>query len=307
MMNNDSVQEVLCRLDPDILEEAPAVTPRRRAAPRARSGLIAACLALLLVGGATAAVALSVIQTPLKAAMDLDIFTVQGPTGGAAYQVTEGFAYVPYEELGMELRACFEQLDHDKPYARFETWDELEQFLGYELANNPVLERLVGNVPQVRHSEAPLFHEIGFYGNDLLLRLRLASLYLAPVSDDPADGSYEVKVYGELATEESLRVSEHDLGQRYRFSDSAIVSAEDHVTPGGLTCRLTAVEYRGADNSPDAISLCGHILYTPVAATRNVCAADFTLNGVRYHIEVIGGSDLEESCRFLREIMDGFE
>lgn len=106
----------------DLIEEAGTVQKRKTAASW-RWGAIAACLCIALMGTAAAA-RFSGVWVTSGSRRDMPGFEIRG-----------GITYYPVDSLSEDIRA----LDGKSAIKRFENWESVEDFIGMDLMNNPVL------------------------------------------------------------------------------------------------------------------------------------------------------------------------
>lgn len=141
-MNPEPVLTFMSSLDPALVEEADLALPAKRRLPRAaRAGLIAACLCLALIGTAAAGVVTGWIKTTGVTTShvrrgDGEIISI-----AEVGIVVDGRAYIPWESFSQEARDFSSSALGLPKYKGFDSWDELEEFLGLNIFDNPVLDQ----------------------------------------------------------------------------------------------------------------------------------------------------------------------
>lgn len=97
MMDRERVQEVMGRVDPALIERMDP--PKKRRLPRPlRTGLIAACVCLALIGTAVAATTIAGFQN-IEHIQNWTIGTPYGPKAYDGIRLSGGVRYIPLEEL----------------------------------------------------------------------------------------------------------------------------------------------------------------------------------------------------------------
>lgn len=127
-MKSEQILELMKAIPPDLIEEADVQAPAKRRMPRlARTGLIAACLCLALIGTAAAVhyAGVSIVDG------DNGVIYLQG-----------GVAYHPYDSLSGEIKALdgVQETEHGKLIRTVSSWQAAEDFIGVNLMDNPVLD-----------------------------------------------------------------------------------------------------------------------------------------------------------------------
>lgn len=131
-MKNDQVLEFINKIGPDLIEEADVPLPdKRRLSKLARTGLIAACLCLALLGTAFAANSGAVAQL-----IDRLTIHVSSNEKGSGYSVTGGpMTKYPLSAFSPALIAASEARENPAASVSltFDTWDEVQAFLGPDI------------------------------------------------------------------------------------------------------------------------------------------------------------------------------
>lgn len=127
-MKKEQALELINNIGPDLIEEADLQAPSRRRMPKAvRTGLIAACLCLALLGTAAAV-------------HYAGVSIVDGGDGVTYLQ--GGIAYHPYDSLSDKIKALdgVQETEHGQLIRTVPSWQAAEDFIGVNLMDNPVLD-----------------------------------------------------------------------------------------------------------------------------------------------------------------------
>ena len=126
-MKKEQILDLMNTIPPDLIEEAGSQSPAKRRIPKAlRTGLIAACLCLALLGTAFAA-------NPEAVAALIDRLTVTvTSTGDETGYTVDGSSMTKYplSAFSPALLAASEGRDTAVIMLEFDTWDEVRAFLG---------------------------------------------------------------------------------------------------------------------------------------------------------------------------------
>ena len=307
-MKKEDVLNLMTELPPDLIEEAGLQAPARRRLPRlARAGLIAACLCLALLGTAFAVTELSRMRVNWG---DSGIST-------DGYSVEYAVDFYPLSRFSQEV-AAMAGLDPSQQHKYFDTWDELQAFIGVEIVRNPVLDCAqpgpTGTKPweydrgsqdpdkthlmlltcatddgELRIVQAASTNLIdGFWvtmTEGICTERAEGTLYYIPEGSYPVNGSPEKK--------------EGD-GRHARlglvYGEGYEATQENYTTPNGLEALI--------------------ILTTrPAPKESTLCSAYFLIDGAYFQL-VVGGSgpnrDLpqpepQQAMELLKTVLDGFE
>lgn len=273
-MKNEQVLELMNAIPPDLIEEAGVQSPAKRRLPRiARVGLIAACLCLALIGTVTAARFLGV--------------QIQEEDGTTWF--SGGIIYYPVDSLSENVK----ELD-DPFYApkKFNSWEQVEEFIGMDLMNNPVLDASPVKEYGIRFKNHPEKNITGRFlavGSGNLTSILTFACYRI--------GDVNILLRGFLFTDRAGKEQCANWDQRflgYNFTETTKINRETYTTPNGLEAQLLGIDY-GRNCKK----------YT----------AAFSLNGVPFIVEANSscysseGSypSLEEARAVLEQVLDGFE
>ena len=129
-MKKEQILDLMNTVPPDLIEEANIQVPARRRIPKVlRTGLIAACLCLALLGTAFAA-------NPEAVAALIDRLTVTiTSTGKVTGYTVDGSSMTKYplSAFSPTLLAASEGRDAPVVMLDFDTWDEVQTFLGEDI------------------------------------------------------------------------------------------------------------------------------------------------------------------------------
>lgn len=258
-----------------------------------RVALAAACICALLVTAAIAAEALGfdfvkIFNKEEAEEADLD-YMVDG----------SGVEHIPLSALSQEAQALKEQYeDRDDGYVctvelAFDSWEEAEEYLGYEIMDNPVLA-------QGTYDPISLLSKEG--------DKRSANCWIKVVFGDDGEITY-IQVFSRMnlsvspngyMVEATLYVREaiEDLpngpivGHKYNGNSWTVEGAEDYLTPDGLETVIVNVGNDGSE----------------CLAEGGKYDAHFFLRGIRFYVETdYRPGDQASALPELKEILDAFE
>lgn len=264
-MKNEQILDLMNTIPPDLIEEAGIQAPTKRRIPKAlRAGLIAACLCLALIGTATA-----VHYAGVRLADGDDGFTLmQG-----------GITYVPYDSLSKEIRAIIEETDGRADIQPMSSWQAVEDLIGIDLMNNPVLDASPANHYSARYSGVSgRFHV--WPGNSVINAYGCFEI-----------GDVDINVRSFLYTDHSQAVQENwdETSFGIKFPDDSRVTRDSYTAPSGLTAQILE-SHTPREDSPDSFSCYGFV----------------SLNGIPTVVECHSITGMEETRTVLHQILDGF-
>ena len=143
MMDRDKLLDALGHVDPALVQAAdvpPAVVRR----PWLRPALVAACLSLLLVGTAVAAVVVEAAKKiEVAESLHVEFIDDDGVQRNRTFLVIEnGIAYIPMDMISDNIWELIGQEEWCMPvFASFDSWSEGEKFIDLEFADNDMLEK----------------------------------------------------------------------------------------------------------------------------------------------------------------------
>ncbi|MBD5149119.1 MAG: hypothetical protein HDT18_01785 [Oscillibacter sp.] len=281
-MNKERIMEAMNHIDPALIEAADrsASTAKHTRRGWSRIAVIAACLCLLFAGTAVAAELAGVHITgffynePHYVSADGTVENVSG------YTFSRDIQHFRVEDLSQELIELGQGLT--EPVARsFSTWEQMEEFVGIKVMDNPVLaEAHVGcdqdvmGLPGGRGkyvayiSPGPGHAADGVTPMSGINSISLSGSYYLNYDDPdlwPRQGIL-IDVRANLAFASANPV----LGEgAVYFPENTDVAYEEYVTPNGLCVLFTRAELpEGKDRS----HACDYY------------SAEFTLNGVSFSV-----------------------
>lgn len=256
-MRKEDVLNLMTDLPPDLIEEADFDTPAKRRLPKlARAGLIAACLCLVLIGATGAAQLLGV--------RILDF-------GGGYFRLWGKAACLPYDSLSDQIKALGDQ----GRTVAFPSWQEMEDFIGLDLMNNPVLDG-AGTTDYTIEFDGENVQHVLSIGYQLTSVSTISCFQL---------GDVRINLQSRFYTD---RIDDLDEGSISDFSlaEGSKTGRERYTAPSGLEAMLLRID-RERDN------------YHGYQAV-------FSLNGVSFVLGIHSYHSEEEARAALVQILDGF-
>ena len=208
-MKKEQILEFIGAIPPDLIEEANLDAPAKRRLPKiVRTGLIAACLCLALIGTAAA----------------VNYFGVQMTQGDDAFiEMRGGIAFYPYDSLSEEIR----ELAEDPVIQKVSSWQAAEDLIGIDLVNNPVLDGAsthgyfqIRDGVEGRFFVQPSQYIISSYGSFQI-------------------GDVCIDLNCQIFTENKAPyMEEDDTFYGIKFADSAEITQDVYTAPSGLTAQI---------------------------------------------------------------------
>lgn len=273
---------------------------KRRPVRPLRAGLIAACLCLALVGTGFAVNAISgfaevrTVYVERENSENMDVKTVSGYTID-----TSGRVYFPRSALSDEAQ------NRDSPRVGFDSWEDAEEYIGLDIADNPVLERAVHGGSSFNGIDYySCFANFLGFGKELTIVEFYAIHYFAPggvelhtlpdgipgIYADPDEPLIAVVAEANVYMEDYDKAWERPT-TRY-FANGGEVLQENYVTPSGLETVIFTIPCVSGSR-----------------AGRTDYEAYFTLNGAEFNLMVYDASetsDPEFAMATLKEILDAY-
>lgn len=134
-MNKDRILDAMGYIDPAMVEAADRPLEKTRRVGWMKTAAIAACLCLVLAGTAVAWYSSQVKITWVDEESEDWL-----KDGNVAYTIDHDYVYFPLERFPDEMTGLAEEYAHDLVGWAFLSHDELEEFLGFEIWDNPVLD-----------------------------------------------------------------------------------------------------------------------------------------------------------------------
>lgn len=311
-MNKEQIMEAMSCMDPALVEAADRSNSRRARSGWKRLVVAAACLCALLAGTAVAA--------ELSGVRVVDFWEnesrVIDPDGTSkevtGYTISRGIRYFSIDELSQQIMEMDQGFT--APAAQtFSSWEEMEDFVGVKVMENPVLAAarsggvidtgLPGGKSRfvARFDPGPGHASDGVTPMDGITGITLYGSYYLRNGDPDLQPWNHISV--DVSAELVLNTENSSLDEIEIFysSDDVEVTQEIYVTPNGLSALIYKAEIpeqQGGSVPSPAVDW-----YTTY----------FTLNGVFFRISAVdyknfnGGnipSGLVEDT--LKEVLDGF-
>lgn len=291
------------RIMNNLMEQQEPTPAKRHSIRPLRTALIAAALCLALAGSAFAVAELNHIQVREEPSIftNMDQYTMECAVD-----------FYPLDTFNQELFALADPALH---HEYFNTWDELEEFIGLDLVNNPVLDRAdpVSNGglwcvddPQAecyqRHTEQERTHIflLPFFIDDeelwiiqtngtYLLDGVLINMY-ADIYTEQAEGKlYYTRGGGIVDPDKDHSLPIHGDGYHaetfFEYLKDCETSAETYTTPNGLTATIIKETF------PDQ-----HMK----------CSATFLIDGALFTVTAWEISPNDDAMEVLKTVLDGF-
>lgn len=271
-MKNEQVLELMNTISPDLIEEADVQSPAKRRMPRiARAGLIAACLCLALLGTAFAA-------NPEAVAQLIDRLTVHvfPDEKAPSYSVTGGpMTKYPLSAFSPALLAASEGRDGPVVSLTFDTWDEVQAFLGEDI---PCIwpQEWDTNRFQVLlfHTESEVLWGVDVYSADI---------------------SRQAEIFMDIRTE--LWTGENASGGLSALDGSSITQLPSYSMPSGAIAELVQV------TDPETVCQDG----APTGLRRRQCDGYFMQSGILYVVTAFSPISPQETTEAqLKTVLDSF-
>ena len=315
MMDRDKLLDALGHVDPALVQAAdvPLAAVRR---PWLRPALVAACLCLLLVGTAVAAVAVKAAKKmELAEPLRVEYIDDEGLQRNRTwFEIQNGIAYIPVDMISDNIWELIGQEEWCMPvFASFDSWSEGEKFIDLEFADNDMLEK-------AEKGTVTIVAGPGSKKGEGHCVLRVSGSLKAPVSIDldakyyidppgkydqeiqykeykvvvdpsgtheiervelPPMGHIPVRVHATIATENAYQ---GDAGQQFLLEGEETV--EKYTTPSGLEAFILLHLYD--ENA---------FYYSAI----------FSLNGARFTVNIDGeGKDHQPYLDLTKQILDNF-
>ena len=208
-----------------------------------------------------------------------------GDEGG--YSVRAETGNVPLSELSEDVLQRAAEASVSGELLPFQSWEEAEEYLGLDIADNARLEQMEKSLRAMSLGEddspvlAPCLLLLWYYGSGRPDTIDLSACY--------EEGDYAVNVEAVLLVEDP----DFDRERSYHFANTAaeMAGAEQYVTPGGLeTTIVTSRETFRED------------------AVFTKCEAEFVLGRAFFRVwsSVPDGDSVEGAESLLKEVLDAY-
>lgn len=287
-MSEEKVLEAMEYIDAALVQEASAPAPGKKR--KFKHIWIAACLCLLVSGTAFAAQIAGIPQ------LILQVFS-RGE--GSHYTVAGGAAFFPAESLSEEIRALAEEYPEGSVGKAFNTWEEMEGFIGVNLQDNPVLESAsAGKGTKINNVMGKYVANILTNAQGLESVWFFGGYYLHGNGD--VQDAVSIMVQGALCTEQ---VENQEYGEGRFYQEGTRLTQESYTAPSGLKAEIIQVER--PERGGIEINETGSERVVTVEPCTDYIAL-FSLNGIRYTLRAEYDKNPELALSTLKEVLDGF-
>ena len=275
-MKKEQVMELMNSLPPELVEEADVQPPARRRLPKGiRSGLVAACLCLALVGTAFAATA--VYQMVVK--------TGQRESEGRQYSTFEVYgepARFTLEDFSRQLQEDYTAWDRYQggilPGGEFQNWEEAKAYLG---DNIPCTWRDTGGVEKEYVYRVQSIPDLSWDTNDLQYVMFYNNAWLK----SGVTSETEIYIYGEVNVSDLIYSLGESLGTDFQVLGS-------YAMANGCTAQIVTQATRDEE------------------WPRPYCIGCFMKSGILYKVSIFGGGGgqvpMDELEDQLYQVLDSF-
>lgn len=201
-----------------------------------------------------------------------------------AFSLSGGITYYPLDSLSDELKALEGHGLKGTPYSNptyFDSWERVEEFVGLDLMNNPVLDASAAEIP---YSEL----DSKYYDSRFVV-MSDRDLRHINVHGDYQIGEVSIKVSNDIFTDRSLAVDERVRGTylwydlSYQLKESAEVEEETYAAPNGLEALIVKINDKEGQ-----------------------CLTTVSLNGIRTTIVTISPNGVEDARNLMIQVLNGF-
>lgn len=197
--------------------------------------------------------------------------------------------YIPVDSLADGIKALDGKGEEDHPYQNhtyFDSWEDVEEFVGMDLMNNPVLDAYAAEVP---YSE----QNVQFF-DSRFVTMTDRDLHSVYVHGGYQTGDVSVRLDYHIYTDRSLEVEERMRGVYHwydmstQWDEGAEIEEETYAAPNGLETTLVKESFpKGHDRDSE-------------------CLATVSLNGIITTIATSSPNGVEEARKVMIQVIDGF-
>lgn len=255
----------------------------RRERPVKNWKRIAVCVAvaaLLTVGTVGAAAVASFFKTE-KMGVEEEAF-------GFFRVSTNGITYFPVDSLSDELKALDGKGEEDNPlqnHTYFDSWEDVEEYVGLDLMNNPVLDAYAAEIPY-SELDVQFFDSRFVVMNDRDLR----QIY---VHGGYQTGDVSVRLDYHIFTDRALELEENVRGTYlwYDYSEAkrngVEIEEEPYSAPNGLETVIVKEKHTNDGKESD-------------------CTATVSLNGIRATILTSSPNGIKDARKVMIKVINSF-
>ena len=205
------------------------------------------------------------------------------------FSVSAEIAYVPLDSLSDEIKAQEGQGLEDNPFSNktyFDSWERVEEFVGLDLMNNPVLDAAAEEIPysaldtQFFDSRYVVMHD--------------SNLRAINVHGGYQTGDVGIRVDYDIFTDRSLEVEDERVRGTYLWYDHSEekrngveIEEETYTAPNGLETVIVKENHTNDGRKSD-------------------CTATVSLNGIRATIVTCSPNSVEEARKIMIKVLNGF-
>ena len=196
--------------------------------------------------------------------------------------------YVPVDSLADGIKALDGKGEEGNPiqnHTYFDSWEDVEEFVGLDLMNNPVLDTYAAEIP---YSEL----DVRFFDSRFVTMTDrdLHSIYVHggyQTGDVSVRLSYHIYTDRSLEVEERMRGVYHWYDMSTQWDEGAEIEEETYTAPNGLEATIVKVSFPNGDRDDN-------------------CVATVSLNGIITTISTSSPNGVEEARKALIKVIDGF-
>lgn len=204
------------------------------------------------------------------------------------FSVSAEIAYVPADSLSDEIKALDGKGEEGNPFQNhtyFDSWEDVEEFVGLDLMNNPVLDAYAAEIP---YSEL----DVQFF-DSRFVTMTDRDLHSIYVHGGYQTGDVSVLLSYHIFTDRSLEVEENVRGTYLWYDRSeekrngAEVEEETYAAPNGLETVIVKESFPNDDRDSN-------------------CIATVSLNGIRATIVTSSPNGVEDARDVMIKVINGF-
>lgn len=204
------------------------------------------------------------------------------------FSVSAEIAYVPVDSLSDKIKALDGKGEEGNPFQNhtyFDSWEDVEEFVGLDLMNNPVLDAYAAEIP---YSEL----DVQFF-DSRFVTMTDRDLHSIYVHGGYQTGDVSVRLSYNIFTDRSLKVEENVRGTYLWYDRSeekgngAEVEEETYAAPNGLETVIVKESFPNDDRDSN-------------------CIATVSLNGIRATIVTSSPNGVEDARDVMIKVINGF-
>lgn len=245
-----------------------------------RIAVCAAAAALLIVGTVGAAAVASFFKTEKMGLTE--------ESKGFFRVSSNGITYFPVDSLSDEIKAQEGQGEEDNPFSNktyFDSWERVEEFVGLDLMNNPVLDAYADEIP---YPEL----DVQFFDSRFVV-MHDSSLRAINVHGGYQTGEVSVRLDYAIFTDRSLEREENVRGIYLWYDRSEAkrngveIEEEPYSAPNGLETVIVKESHTDDGRNSD-------------------CTATVSLNGIRATILTSSPNGIMDARKVMIKVINSF-